>query len=71
MYPPGDSATISWASRDNKHPALCDHTSTPVLVSAVPGGWQARCLACGTRGPVREASETARSGLVGDRGSSR
>ncbi len=37
------------------------------MVSAVPGGYQAQCLACGTLGPVCEASEAARLGLLGDR----
>ena len=59
MCPPGDPGAISGASRGRKPPALCDHSITPVLVSAVPGGWQTRCLVCGTLGPVREASEAA------------
>ena len=70
MHPKGDSATISRASRGRKHPALCDHSSTPVLVSAVPGGWQSQCLVCGTLGPAREASKGALSELR-DRGASR
>ncbi len=63
MYPQGESVTTSGASRGRRHPALCDPGGTPVLVSAVPGGWQAQCLVCGALGPVREASEAAWSEL--------
>ncbi len=70
MYPKGEFATTSGASRRRRHPALCDHGRTPVLVSAVPGGWQAQCLVCGALGPGREASEAAWS-EPRDRGSSR
>ena len=69
MYPPGTSATISQASRCRKHPALCDHSSTPVLVSAVPGGRLAQCLACGTLGPqyAKPPREHGRCFASGDR----
>ena len=71
MYPPGASATISQASRCRKHPALCDHSSTSVLVSAVSGGWQAQLSGLRDAGTtVREAPEGAWS-VLRERGSSR
>lgn len=50
--------------RDRVRPNECGHDAT-VLVSPVPGGdgRVARCLACGTLGPVRETSEEARRAL--------
>ena len=40
----------------------CAHDG-PVLVSPADGGRRARCLSCGTVGPVRETSEEARRAL--------
>ncbi len=45
--------------RDRERPSECGHDQT-VLVSPANGGRSARCLACGTIGPVRETSEEAR-----------
>ncbi len=67
MYPPGSYEMVSSASRGRKHPTFCDHQSTPVLVSTIPDGYRAQCLVCGTLGPVREDSQTARLGLLSDR----
>ena len=67
MHPPGGYGTTMLTSRGRKRPAFCDHQSTPVLVSVIPGGFEAQCLVCGTLGPAREASEAARLGLLGDR----
>jgi hypothetical protein len=36
----------------------CDHIY-PILVERVEGGRRARCLRCGTGGPVRAAAEQA------------
>jgi hypothetical protein len=66
MYPPGGPATMSWASRGRTRPALCDHRNTPMLVSAISGGYEAQCLSCGTLGPVRDTSDAARLELLGD-----
>jgi hypothetical protein len=67
MYPPGGYEMVSSASRGRKGLACCEHQSTPVLVSAIPDGYRAQCLVCGTRGPVREDSRAARLGLLGGR----
>ena len=67
MYPPGGYAMVSSATRGRKRPTFCDHQSTPMLVSAIPDGYRAQCLVCGTLGPVREDSEAARLGLLGGR----
>ncbi len=68
MYPlVGGCGTVFSSSRGRKHPALCDHQSAPVMVSALPDGFEARCLVCGTLGPLREESVAARLGLLGDR----
>lgn len=56
--------TVGPASRRRRDLALCDHGRTPVLVEAVPGGYRARCLVCGTAGPVSGATEAARLGLL-------
>ena len=79
MYSPGTSPTMSEAYRGRKHPALCYHSAAPVLVGPVPGGRhpggrhpggrQARCLVCGTLGPVRQDAEGAGS-VLRERGSS-
>ncbi len=66
MYPPGGYGTMASASCGRKRPPLCGHRSTPVLVSELPGGFEARCLVCGTLGPVREDSQAARLGLLGE-----
>ena len=36
----------------------CDHHA-PIVVERAEGGKRARCLGCGTRGPVRAAAELA------------
>jgi hypothetical protein len=63
MHPSGGCGP-PLVSRGRKHPALCDHRSAPMSVSAVPDGHQATCLICGTLGPVGESSEAARSSLL-------
>jgi hypothetical protein len=40
----------------------CAHTS-PVVVEPTPGGRVARCLVCGSSGPVRPTSEWALAAL--------
>ena len=40
----------------------CAHTS-PVVVEPAPGGRVARCLVCGSGGPVRPTSEWALAAL--------
>ena len=40
----------------------CAHAS-PVVVEPAPGGRVARCLVCGSRGPVRPNSEWALAAL--------
>jgi hypothetical protein len=67
MYPPSGYEMVSSPTRGRKRPTFCDHQSSPVLVSAIPDGYQAQCLVCGTLGPVRKDSQAARLGLLGDR----
>ena len=62
---------LTAASRGRRHPSLCDHRGSPVLVDAIQGGYVARCLACGTLGPVREAPDAARLGLLDERDNGR
>jgi hypothetical protein len=67
MYPLGGYEMVSSTTRGRKRPTFCDHQSTPVLVSAIPDGYRAQCLVCGTLGPVREDSQAARLELLGGR----
>ena len=67
MYLAGGSATMPQTYRRRRRPAHCDHRSAPVVVSSLPGGFEAQCLVCGTLGPVREESGLARSALLAER----
>jgi hypothetical protein len=49
-------------SRRRLSPGECDHTS-PVAIDRLEGGYAARCLMCGTVGPVRESSNEALKAL--------
>jgi hypothetical protein len=49
-------------SRRRLRPDECDHTS-PVKIERTDGAYVARCLMCGTVGPVRESSEEALKAL--------
>lgn len=51
-------------SRRRLRPGECDHTS-PVVTERTDGAYVARCLMCGTVGPVRESSEEALKALQG------
>jgi hypothetical protein len=41
----------------------CGHVA-PMVIDRVEGGYAARCLRCGTIGPVRENSAEARRALL-------
>ena len=41
----------------------CGHVA-PMVIDRVEGGYAARCLRCGTVGPVRSTSGEARRGLL-------
>jgi hypothetical protein len=71
MYLLSSYETAPLASGGRKRPALCDHQSGPVLVSHLPDGYQAQCLACGTLGSVRETSKAAWSSLLGEGGNAK
>jgi hypothetical protein len=44
-------------------PVRCDHRG-PTTVELVEGGCAARCLVCGTVGPVRDTPEAASKALL-------
>ena len=44
-------------------PERCGHMA-PMGIDRVEGGYAARCLRCGTVGPVRETSAEARRALL-------
>ncbi len=49
-------------SRRRLRPDECDHKS-PVVIDRMDAMYVARCLVCGTVGPVRESSEEALKAL--------
>ena len=44
-------------------PERCGHVA-PMVIDRVEGGYAARCLRCGSVGPVRETSAEARRALL-------
>jgi hypothetical protein len=44
-------------------PERCGHVA-PMVIDQTEGGYAARCLRCGTVGPVRETSAEARRALL-------
>ena len=44
-------------------PERCGHVA-PMIIERVEGGYAARCLRCGTVGPVRPTSGEARGALL-------
>ena len=44
-------------------PERCGHMA-PMVIDRVEGGYAARCLRCGTVGPVRETTAEARRALL-------
>ncbi len=44
-------------------PQRCGHVA-PMVIERAKGGYVARCLRCGTVGPVRETSTEARRALL-------
>jgi hypothetical protein len=44
-------------------PGRCGHVA-PMVIDWAEGGYAARCLRCGTVGPVRESSAEARRALL-------
>jgi len=44
-------------------PERCGHVA-PMVIDRVEAGYAARCLRCGTVGPVRETSAEARPALL-------
>jgi hypothetical protein len=48
--------------RRKRDAGRCAHAS-PVVVEPIPGGRRARCLVCGSGGPVRPTSERALAAL--------
>ena len=44
-------------------PERCGHVA-PMIIDRAEGGYAARCLRCGTTGPVRETSAEARRALL-------
>ena len=45
-------------------PERCGHVA-PMVIDRTEGGYAARCLRCGTVGPVRATSTEARRALLG------
>jgi hypothetical protein len=51
--------------RRKRNAGRCAH-ATPVVVEPTPGGRAARCLVCGSSGPVRPTSAWALAALRGE-----
>ncbi len=54
-------------TRRRRPQALCEHrllSVVPIVSLRVEGGYAARCLLCGTKGPVRSSEEEARGMLL-------
>ena len=63
----GEHAEYGVLSPEHYYSDRCRHrlmSVVPIVSLRVEGGYSARCLLCGTTGPVRDDGETARGVLL-------